>query len=190
MTRAKQGKSTVAALAEKLIAGTGKHLGNVTQVMLTGGSYTPAEVTSKLRQIVTLRSSVDAARSAAQTKLAAEKADMPALRVFLDAYVAHVMAAFGNLPDVLADFGLAPKKARSPVTSEVKAAAAAKRKATRAARHTMGSKQKQAVKGDVVGITVTPVTADKPIEQKAPVSPTVGTTSPDPKVGATPHTAT
>jgi hypothetical protein len=42
----------------------------------------------------------------------------------------------------LADFGLNPKKARTPLTIEEKAAAAAKRKATRAARHTMGSKQK------------------------------------------------
>jgi hypothetical protein len=62
-----------------LIAGTGKHLAGTTQVMLVGGSYTPAEVTMKLQRIVTLRSDVDAARAAAKTKLAAEKADMPAM---------------------------------------------------------------------------------------------------------------
>jgi hypothetical protein len=190
MTTKDKNKSSVAALAGKLIAGTGKHLAGTTQVMLVGGSYTPAEVTTKLQRIVTLRSDVDAAKAAAKTKLAAEKADMPALRIFRDAYVAYVKAAFGNAPDALADFGLTPKKARTPATSEQKAAAAAKRKATRAARGTMGSKQKRNVKGNVVGITVTPVTAPTPVEPKAPAGPTAGTTSPDPKVPTTPHTAT
>jgi hypothetical protein len=190
MATKKQGKSTVVALAEQLIAGTGKHFTNVTQVMLVGGSFTPAEVTSKLTQIVTLRTGVDSARASTQAKLATEKTDMPALRTFMDAYVSHVKAAFGSLPDVLADFGLHPKKAQTPLTVEAKAAAAAKRKATRAARNTMGSKQKLAVKGDVVGITVTPVTATAPVVAKAPASPTTGTTSPGPTAGPTPHNAT
>ena len=141
MTTKQVGKSVVAALAGKLIVGTGKHLAGVTQVLLVGGSYTPAEVTSKLQQIVTLRAGVDAAKAAAKTKLTAEEADMPALRIFMDAYVTYVKAAFGNVPDALADFGLAQKKAHAPLTIEQKAAAAAKRKATRAARGTMGPKQ-------------------------------------------------
>jgi hypothetical protein len=37
----------------------------------------------------------------------------------------------------------------------------AKRAATRAARHTMGPKQKKAVKGDVTGVVVTPVTSQR-----------------------------
>jgi hypothetical protein len=45
------------------------------------------------------------------------------------------------------------------VTPEQKVAAAAKLKATRAARHTAGSVQKKAVKGDVTGVIVTPVTS-------------------------------
>ena len=43
------------------------------------------------------------------------------------AFVAFVKATFGNSPDVLADFGLKPKKATTPLTVEQKAAAAAKR---------------------------------------------------------------
>ena len=59
---------------------------------------------------------------------------------------------------MLADFGINPK-ARAPLTVEAKAAAAAKRAATRAARHTMGSQQKKAIKGDVTGVLVTPITS-------------------------------
>jgi len=110
---------------------------------------------------VSLRNDVDAAHASIKAKLAAEKAQTPALRTFMSALVSYVKAGYGSAPDVLADFGIYPK-ARTPLTVEAKAAASAKRAATRKARNTMGSVQKKAVKGDVVGITATPVTAAKP----------------------------
>ena len=63
--------------------------------------------------------------------------------------MAFVKASFGNAPDVLVDFGLSPRKATTPLTAEQKAVASAKRKATRAARHVMGSKQRKAVTAPV-----------------------------------------
>ena len=170
-------KGTVVALAKSLIAGTNKHLGNITQVLLAGGSYTAAQITSKLDQLVRLRTDVDAAKATTKGRLAVEKTDMPALRIFMDALVSFVKAAYGNAPEVLADFGLTPK-AVTPLTVEAKAAAAAKRKATRAARNTMGSKQKKDVKGNVIGITLTPLTAAHPVVTTAnSSSPTAGATS-------------
>jgi hypothetical protein len=80
----------------------------------------------------------------------------PPLRSRMAAFVAFVKASFGPTPDVLADFGLKPKKAPTPLTIEQKAAAAAKRAATRAARRTMGAKQKKAVKGTITTIVSTP----------------------------------
>jgi hypothetical protein len=179
-------KGSVVALAEQLIAGTNKHLAGVTRVMVAGGSLTPSQVTSQLQEIVNLRADVDTAKAVTKAKLAAEKADMPRLRVFLDAYVTFVKAAFGTSPDVLADFGVQPKKAAAPATVTAKAAAAAKRKATRAARHTMGTQQRKAVKGDVTGIVVTPITAPAPVAtaSNGPSAPNGGATA-----GATPHTA-
>ena len=76
---------------------------------------------------------------------------------------AFLMATFSRSPDVLAVFGLAPRKTTTP-TVQVLAAAAAKREATRKARNTMGSKQRKAVKGAVTGVVVTPVVAGPPIE--------------------------
>jgi hypothetical protein len=170
-----QAKSSIAALAGQLIAGTNKHLANTTQVMVAGSSFTPAQVTAKLQSLVTLRSDVDASRASTKARIAAEKTDMPALRTFMDAFVTFVKAAFGSQPDVLADFGLHPK-ARAQLTVEQKTAAAEKRKATRAARHTMGSKQRKTVKGDVTGIVVTPVAAGKPVAT-APSGPSAPATS-------------
>jgi hypothetical protein len=184
---ATKGKADRATQAKQLIAGVEKHLGNMTQVVFTGGPFTPAQLTSKLQSIVTLRSDVDAAKAATKAKVAVERADMPALDAFWGALVAYVKATFGASPEVLADFGIAPK-ARAQLTVEEKAAAAAKRAATRTARHTMGTKQRKAVKGDVVGITVTPVTAAGPVV-KAASSQTAGATSPA-ATTATPRTAT
>jgi hypothetical protein len=181
-----QGKGTVVALAEQLIAGTNKHLANVTQVMLTGGSFTPPQITAQLQALVNLRNDVDTAKAQTKAKLAIEKADMPSLRTFMGAFVTFVKAAFGNAPDVLADFGLHPK-ARATLTVEAKALAAAKRKATRAARHTTGPKQKKSVKGAVTGIVVTPVTAPSPVAA-TPTSPNVPATSTGATAGTTPHT--
>ena len=100
---------------------------------------------------------------------------------------------FSTSPDVLADFGINPK-ARTPLTVEAKAAAVAKRTATRAARHTMGSRQKEGIKGDVTGVVVTPIAAPSPTvtPPSGPAAPATsgGTTAASsPTAAATPHTA-
>jgi hypothetical protein len=68
--------------------------------------------------------SLDAAKATTKGKLAAEKAAMPALRTFMSALVTYIKAGYGGQPDVLADFGIQPPKARAPQTVEAKAAAA------------------------------------------------------------------
>jgi len=57
-----------------------------------------------------------------------------------------MMVAFGAKLDTLADFGLAPRKARVQ-TPDQKIAAAAKAKATREARHTLGKVQRSTITG-------------------------------------------
>jgi hypothetical protein len=172
----RQTKGTVVALAEQLIAGTNKHLANMTQVPLAGGSFTPAQVVEKLQALANLRRDVDASKASTKAKLAVEKTEVPALRTFLGALVTFIKAAFGNQPDVLADFGLHPPKTRATQTAEAKMAAAEKRKATRAARHTMSAKKKSAIKGAVTGIQVTPIASPQPAAT-APSSPAAPATS-------------
>jgi hypothetical protein len=183
-TMKKDSKGQVAAVAKQLIAGAEKHLTGVTQVPLAGGSYTPAQITSTLQSLVNLRSDVDASKASTRAKIANEATRMPALRAFLSAFESFVKGAFGPSPDVLADFGIIPK-VRVPLTVEAKAAAAAKRASTRAARHTLGTKQKKAVKGDVTGVLVTPITAPPP-NVTAPSSPTAPATSTGPTAASKP----
>jgi hypothetical protein len=202
MATKKNSKGQVAALAKQLVAGTEKHLASATQIALLGGSFTPDQVTSKLQSLVNLRSDVDASKATTKAKIANEAVQMPALRTFMSAFESFVKAAFGSSPDVLADFGITPK-ARVPLTVKAKTAAAAKRASTRAARHTLGPKQKMGIKGDVTGVTVTPINAPSP-DVTTPSGPTAPATStgttaasspsaPATSVGttaaATPHTA-
>jgi hypothetical protein len=155
MATKSRNQGTVVALAQSLSAGVTKHLGNVTSMTLAGSSYTPSQVTTKLAEVVSLRSDVDAAKATTKAKLAAEKAAMPALRTFMSALVTYIKAGYGSQPDVLADFGIQTPKARAPLTVEAKAAASAKRAATRAAPHgvtltdawEMGSHPRHARKG-------------------------------------------
>ena len=82
-----------------------------------------------------------------------------------------ILAMFSTQTDVLADFGLAPKK-KPVLTAQAKVARAAKARATRQARGTRSKKQLATISGDVTGIVVTPVTpvtpAPAPVPSKQP----------------------
>jgi hypothetical protein len=149
-----------------------------------GESLTIPQIQDRLAAFASLRNDVETARSVLKAKLAAEATQAPNLFVFVDAFVKVVRGSFGGQPDVLKDFGLQPPKPRTPLTAEQQAAAKAKRAATRAARGTKGSKAKQAIHGDVTGVIVTPVTAEKPAATTA--TGTGATASQGPGATATP----
>jgi hypothetical protein len=83
-------------------------------------------LTQLFQSFVDLREAVIASQAATKAKVATERAQAPSLLVVIDEFVAFVKVTFGNQPDALADFGLAPPKARAPQTAEQKAVAAAK----------------------------------------------------------------
>ena len=120
----------------------------------------------------------DAARTRWQDALAAARGLRSSVLPIVQGYREWIAVTYAGTPSLLADYGVSPRKVPTPPTAEQKAAAALKRKATRAARGTLGSVQKKAVKGDVVGIAVTPVTstASKP-SVAAPGAPTAPATS-------------
>ncbi len=181
-----------AGLAAQLAAGMSKHFSNATSIAFGSATYSPAEVNQRLQTLVNLRTGVTTARSAVQAQLAAEKAQAPALQGFVALLVSYVRAVYSQSPDVLADFGLQPKKVAKPATVGTKAAAVAKRQSTRKARQTMGNVQKLAVTGDVVGVVMTPLTSPKPTAPAVPASGASAGTNPAAPSGAaasgaTPH---
>jgi hypothetical protein len=162
------GSKALVDLAVKLIAGTQKRLASTGQLRFAGKTFTPSQVEAQLQALVTLRADAEAAKALARAKVAAQRAQLPALRAFVQAFAAVIKAQYGTEPDVLADFGLEPRKAPTPLTPEQKTAAKAKRAATRKARGIIGSRKRAAVKGDVTGVIVTPVTAADELPAASP----------------------
>jgi hypothetical protein len=170
----KQGKGNRATLAGQLIAGARKHFANGSQVLTFAGgfaNFTVDAAIAELQKIIDLRAVAAAARANAKDQVQAERDAAPKLVAFLDAFEALVRVMFGADTAALADFGLTPRKRPIPKTAQQKAVAAAKRKATRSARGTMGPKAKKAVHGNVTAqLVVTPV-APAPDTPKAPAAP-------------------
>ena len=165
-------KSNRVSAVTQLITGTNKHFPNASQSLAFGGTTrTVSALTQLLQSIVDLRNAVIESQAATRSKVATERAQTPPLLAVRGEYEAFVRATFGNQPDVLADFGLAPRKVPAPRTAEQKAIATAKRNATRKARGTKSKKQLKDVKGAVSAeLVVTPLAAPSPVVPPAPTA--------------------
>ncbi len=172
-------KAAALAHVQALIAGTTKHFPNGS-FTLGNTTYTSASLIQVLQGLVSAMQARNVAETSAKDALTAEQAAQAQTGPILRAYERLVLAAFANATQTLADFGLTPPKARTPLTAQQLAARAAKAKATRIARGTTSKKKKLAVKGDVTGVVVTPVTA--PTSASPPAQP-ASTTSGVPTAG-------
>jgi hypothetical protein len=178
----KAGKVTRVA---EIIAGTRKRFPNGSQKLTLGGgsSVTVDEAVGELQKIIDNRAAVIQAQAAAKAMVKAEREQAPALDAFLRAFEAFLRYTFGTDAVALADFGMTPPRARTPLTAEQKAAAAARREATREARGTRGAKARKAVKGHVTTqLVVTPVTT---VPAAAPATGTALTAAAAPNGGTT-----
>jgi hypothetical protein len=149
------------ARVQALIAGVQKHFPTGT-FTLGNVAYTTASLVQLLQSLANAIAATNAAQTGAKEAVAAMRvAEKRVNPVILD-FTHFLRTSFGTASSTLADFGLEPKKAPAPLTVEAKTAAVAKREATRAARGTTSKKQKLAVKGNVTGVVVTPVTSPAP----------------------------
>ncbi len=157
-TISKASKATSLALVQALIAGTKKHFPNGS-FTLGNTAYTTASLVELFQSLADAIAASDAAHASAKDAVTASRGAKAKVGPVILAYKRWLLSTFGNATQQLADFGVPPPKARTPRTGEQNAAAAAKRKATRLARGTVGSKKKLAVKGGVTGVVVTPITS-------------------------------
>ena len=129
-----------------VMSGLEAHYG-ATTLVLRRTTYTPAELQAFLQADVDAVLASVAARAAWLTAVKEEQDSGARTDVVLAAIAAQVYAHFGDDQDsasVLADFGLSPRKLPE-TTGEQQAAAAAKRRATREARGTLGKRQRAAL---------------------------------------------
>jgi hypothetical protein len=136
------------AADQKLISGITKHAQTLPSLVIGGTSYATAAITAQLQSRLDASTTVQSTRATWQNAVSVDKATREKTKTFVSGLRQALQVAFAGSIDTLADFGLTPRKARV-VTPEEKTVAVAKAKATRAARHTMGKKQKAAIKGTV-----------------------------------------
>lgn len=115
---------------------------NTTSVLINNVTFTLPELLAKLSGY---HATYDAAAKA-ETARAAAVQEREAVMVEAAALVAGartvIKGMLGRHNPALSNFGITPDKEPTPLTAEQKVARAAKAKATRVARHTMGKKQK------------------------------------------------
>jgi hypothetical protein len=171
---------------QKLIDGLNKHGQTIPSLMIAGTSHPTAAIIAVLHERIDSAKTVVSSRATWQTDVKADRDKRAQTKAFVSGLRQALQVAFAGSIDTLADFGLKPRKTRTPRTPEEKAAAAAKAKATRAARHTMGSKQKAKVKG--AAPQAAPAPAPSPTVAPSapkPAEPTATATGPAP--GTTPR---
>ncbi len=157
LTPKKSTKAATVARLQAMILGLQKRFPNG-QFTLENQAFTTGTLVPLFQKLIDAIHQVNAAQASGKVAVATmESTHAEVDQVFL-ALKRALLNMFGPDAETLADFGLEPRKAPAPKTSEEKAAAAAKMRATREARGTKGKKQKLAIKGDVKGVMVTPVT--------------------------------
>lgn len=158
MSNKTETKTSLATRVGKLQTGLRKRFPNGSQKLTFRGAEIVVSVddaVAKLQAVADNRAAVTAAKAEAAAKIDAEDTALKDLLVFVRALVAFIRFTFGDDPTALDDFGVAPLKARTPMTAEEKAVAAAKRKATREARGEVGPKKRKATAAPATPTTPT-----------------------------------
>jgi hypothetical protein len=146
---------------QKMSDATLLHLANIASLPVGNATMTPAQIAQIYKDRIATNQAVLDANAQRAEAVKADKDKRAQTGPVTKAFKRMVQGMFAQSPTVLADFGLTPAKV---VTKSVatKTVAVAKAKATRAARHTMGSRQRAQIMGTTVsagtGSSTAPVT--------------------------------
>lgn len=140
------------------ILGLQQHLpATVTSIVIGTQSYSVADAIKLLQSRVEPWKAKRAAKAALRQLAVDEDRDYEAALQALSDLRASLGVSLGRTNEALTNFGFKPERQRRDLTPEEKVLRAAKAKATREARHTLGSRQKAEIKGeDVKQVVVTP----------------------------------
>ena len=148
MRTTSQNRQAASVTDQKAIGAVDKYFANVSTLTLAGNAMTPADLKAVLKAEVDALKGVDDLRAALHTALVSARAISAKAKGARKALRAYILGNYGvEAAQMFADFGMNLPKPKSTVSTQAKADAAAKAKATRKARHTMGSKQKAAITG-------------------------------------------
>ncbi|HEY8090182.1 MAG TPA: hypothetical protein VIF09_20115 [Polyangiaceae bacterium] len=155
-TTTKNNKPTAKANDAKIMAGIDKNLTAMTTVTLSGKTYTVAQLKAVFQADSDVINATETAHKTLAQAVLNETTSRAATRTVEQALRSFILAYFGSdAVTVLGDFGFTARKSTATKSVATKALASAKTAATRKARNTMGSVQKQGVTGNVTSATLT-----------------------------------
>jgi hypothetical protein len=143
-----ENKSVRLRVDKQLISGVPKRLGADGSMILFGKKYLVTDLVTLLQRRVEVTDNVTAAKAAYEKALLLEREELAATRRLVGKLRHMLKLMFASSADALVDLGLTPTS--RPATVAEKVDAVAKALATRAARHTMGPRQRQRIHGTPV----------------------------------------
>jgi hypothetical protein len=150
-------KSVALVQLQSFAAGLQQHFPGGS-LMLGNTSYTIAALVQSIQTLCGAIMALDAAQAQVSQAVTDLRATNAQIGPIVQAAERMVRTMFGSAAGPLGDFGLQPPKVRTPLTSQQLLVAATKARATRKARGTKGRKQRLAIKGNVTGVSIAPVT--------------------------------
>jgi hypothetical protein len=148
-------ETTKMAQADGILKGLSKRFKPREKLTIAGTLYTTTELMAIVRGHLTVLTELRALRGALAGKVREERAIAKEMTELRAALVLFVESRFGRNPVALGDFGFRMPKKPGPKTLAGKVHGAEQLRATRDARHTMGKRQREKIKG-VVGGAGTP----------------------------------
>ncbi len=137
----------------------------------SSGMQAKADLVTELTQVLSGYDQVEAQQVAITAARAQLESALGANHKLYTDVKDAIIAFFGRGSPLLGQFGIKTRGNARPLTVEQKVLRAAKARATRAARHTMGSRQKAAVKSDgklTLSVNTEVVDAPKPAPVASP----------------------
>jgi hypothetical protein len=131
---------------QKLLGGTQQYIASLPSLTVGSQKFMPADFVKILQDRLASSQTVQTAATAHSAAVKMDRAKRAQTDPAVKALKGVVRGMFPESPDILAAFGLDPVKVGQK-TVATKAEAIAKNAATREARHTMGKKEKLAIKG-------------------------------------------
>ena len=129
----------------QMIAGLQAVIPDGSSVTVGGQAVAKSDLVTEMTQVLSAYQALDAAVLATKGARLQLKAQLPGFhKQYLD-LKDGVVSSLGRGNPQLAQFGFTVSKARKPLTSERQVVRVAKAQKTRALRHTMGKRQKEAV---------------------------------------------
>jgi hypothetical protein len=162
----KENMSKEVALVESLVAGIQKHLSTTSSLSFAGQTTTPAALIALLTAFVSAMSALLAARAQTKNAQASFALQANAVGALVKSLKAYILATYTDVA-VLADFGLAPRKAPKPLTAAALTLRAQRAAATRKARGTLG----KAEKAKIHGVVATPASTAAVVTGSSPAKP-------------------